>query len=370
MDIRNIELAKNLITHSIKLKKGEKVLIESRGDKCEELITAIVEEAYKAGGLPFVMIESHLIKRALLLNITKEQAEVMASTDSSLMKEMDAYIGISAIENAYENSDVPLEKLELYNKIYGTSVHLKIRLSKKWVVLRYPTFGMSQLAKKSLKSFEDFYYKVCNLDYSKMSKAMDPLKNLMENTNKVRILGEGTNLTFSIKGISSVKCCGEMNIPDGEIYTAPVKDSVNGYITYNTPSMLDGFTYENVRLEFENGKIISSTANDTERIKKVFDRDEGAKYIGEFALGVNPYILEPINNILFDEKIMGSFHFTPGNSYEDADNSNRSALHWDLICIQTPEYGGGEIYFDDVLIRKDGRFVLPQLEGLNPENLK
>ena len=111
-------------------------------------------------------------------------------------------------------------------------------------------------------------------------------------------------------------------------------------------------------------------SNDTERINKIFDIDAGARYVGEFAIGVNPYITKPMKNTLFDEKIMGSFHFTPGASYDDCDNGNKSALHWDLVCIQTMEYGGGEMYFDDVLIRKDGRFVLPELECLNPENLR
>ena len=160
-----------------------------------------------------------------------------------------------------------------------------------------------------------------------------------------------------------------MNIPDGEVYTAPVKNSVNGFITYNTPSIQSGVTYENIRLEFVKGKIVNATANDTEKLNKVLDTDEGARYIGEFAIGVNPYITTPMKDTLFDEKIKGSFHFTPGNSYDDAFNSNHSAIHWDLVCIQTPEYGGGEIWFDDCLIRKDGFFVISELEGLNPQNL-
>ena len=221
----------------------------------------------------------------------------------------------------------------------------------------------------SLEAFEDFYFKVCNLDYGKMSKAMDNLVELMNRTDKVRIVGKGTDLTFSIKDIPAIKCAGEMNIPDGEVYTAPVKDSVNGTIAYNTPTEYQGVTYTDVTLKFENGKIVEATANDNERVKKVFDTDEGARYVGEFAIGVNPFITKAMKNILFDEKIRGSIHFTPGNAYEDADNGNRSAIHWDLVLIQTEEYGGGEIYFDDVLIRKDGIFVLDELKCLNPENL-
>jgi aminopeptidase len=203
-----------------------------------------------------------------------------------------------------------------------------------------------------------------------MSKAMDPLKALLDRTNKVRLVGDKTDLIFSIKDLKSIKCDGKFNIPDGEVYTAPVKNSVNGYITYNTPSQYQGFTFENIRLEFKDGKIINATSNDNQRINEVFDTDDGARYVGEFAIGVNPYILKPMKDTLFDEKVAGSIHFTPGACYDDCSNGNKSAIHWDLVLIQRPEYGGGEIYFDDVLIRKDGMFVLDELVGLNPQNLK
>ena len=283
---------------------------------------------------------------------------------------MQAYVGIRGGSNISEFSDVPAEKLEIMSKYYSEEVHGKVRVPKtRWVVMRYPSPSMAQQAGMSTEAFEDYYFNVCNLDYSKMDKALDSLKALMERTDKVRIVGKGTDLEFSIKGIPAVKCAGEMNIPDGEIYTAPVNNSVNGVISYNTPSLRDGFTFENVVLKFKDGRIVEATSNDTERINKIFDIDEGARYVGEFAIGVNPYITVPMKDTLFDEKIAGSFHFTPGSCYDDADNGNQSALHWDLVCIQTPEYGGGEMYFDGVLIRKDGRFVLPELECLNPENL-
>jgi aminopeptidase len=229
---------------------------------------------------------------------------------------------------------------------------------------------MAQLANMSTEAFEDFYFDVCNLDYAKMDRAMDPLQWLMSKTDKVRIVAPGTDLTFSIKGIGAQKCSGERNIPDGEVYSCPVRDSVNGTIAYNTPSVYNGFTYENIKFTFENGKIVEATANDTDRINALLDSDDGARHIGEFSLGFNPYILHPMKDTLFDEKIAGSLHFTPGQAYEVTDNGNRSSIHWDLVLIQRPEYGGGEVYFDDVLIRKDGLFVIPELEGLNPDSLK
>ena len=285
------------------------------------------------------------------------------------MKGMDAYIAVRAGENTSELADVPSDKLNMYYKL--TSPTLDYRVNKtKWVVLRYPNPSMAQLANKSQEAFEDFYFDVCTLDYKKMSKAMDPLVDLMNRTDRVHIKGPGTDLRFSIKDIPAIKCDGLRNIPDGEVYTAPVRESMNGTISYNTFSEEQGFTYENIKFGIENGKIVKATANDTDRINALLDTDEGARYFGEFAIGVNPYVLAPMKDTLFDEKICGSFHLTPGKCYEDAYNGNHSAVHWDLVMIQRPEYGGGEIYFDDVLIRKDGLFVIEELAGLNPENLK
>nr|WP_093689059.1 aminopeptidase [Sporolituus thermophilus] len=369
LDPRIATLAHNLITYSTDLKPGEKLLIEVF-DNALPLAKALVAEAYAAGALPFVTLKNNTLQRTLLRGATAEQLKLIGQWEGERMKAMDAYIGIRASDNVSELSDVPPEKLQLYQQHWSKPVHIDIRVpNTKWCVLRYPNAAMAQLANMSTEAFEDFYFKVCNLDYARMGRAMDPLVALLEKTDKVRIIGPGTDLTFSIKGIGAVKCCGLRNIPDGEVYTAPVRNSVNGVLSYNTPAVYQGVTYENIRFEFREGKIVRATANDTEKINKVLDTDEGARYIGEFALGVNPYIEKPMKDTLFDEKIKGSFHFTPGNAYDKTFNGNRSAIHWDLVCIQNPEYGGGEIWFDDRLVRKDGRFVLPELSGLNPENL-
>lgn len=370
MDERISKLAGNLVNYSCKVKENDKVYVQVFGKDAKDLARAVVKEIYKVKGVPFIHYTDQQLQRELLLNCTEEQLKLMAEVDALEMSKMDCYIGIRGTDNVSELSDVPSEKMAMYDKFYATPVHHDIRVPKtRWVILRYPNGAMAQLSGMSTESFEDFFFKVCTLDYSKMDEAMKSLVAYMNRTDKIRLTGPGTDLTFSIKDIPAIPCAGELNIPDGEVFTAPVKDSVNGKITYNAPSLYQGFAYENVCLEFENGKIIKATANDTKRINEVFDTDEGARYIGEFAIGVNPYILKPMKDILFDEKIMGSIHFTPGNCYEEAPNGNVSAIHWDLVMIQTPEYGGGEIYFDDVLIRKDGRFVVPELECLNPENL-
>lgn len=370
MDERIITLARGLVNYSCNVQKGEKVYINYIGASTEDLARQLVKEVYAVGGLPFVHYVNPRLQRELLLECTEEQLQLMAEVDSAEMAQMDCYIGVRGSDNVSENADVPAEKLAMYDKLYSTPVHHGIRVPKtKWVVLRYPNASMAQLANTSMEAFEDFYFNVCNLDYSKMAKAMESLVDLMNRTDKVRIEGPGTDLTFSIKNIPAIPCAGNMNIPDGEVFTAPVKDSINGTLTYNTPAVFQGYTYENISLTFQAGKIIEATANDTERINQVFDTDEGARYVGEFAIGVNPYITKPMKDTLFDEKIMGSFHFTPGNCYDEAPNGNHSAIHWDLVCIQTPEFGGGKIYFDDVLIRENGRFVIPELDSLNPENL-
>lgn len=368
MDERIVKLAKNLVRFSINAQEGEKVLIEYNGEKSLPLVKQLIKEVYNVKAIPFVKNIDIRVKRELLLNATKEQYEVLAKSDKEFMEKMDCYIRVDAEENPCELADIPTEKLNVYSMYYAKPVHLETRVQKKWCILEFPNGTFANNANMSEEAFEEYFFKVCNLDYEKMSKAMDSLVELMDKTDKVRIVGPGTDLRFSIKDIPAIKCCGQFNIPDGEVFTAPVKTSVNGTISYNTPSIYQGFEFNNVKLTFKDGKIIEATANDTERINQIFDTDEGARYIGEFSFGVNPYITKPMKDILFDEKIMGSMHFTPGDSYDEAPNGNSSAIHWDLVLIQTPEYGGGEIYLDDVLVRKDGKFVLPELKDLNPEN--
>lgn len=369
-DPRIQQLAENLVGYSIDLHPGENVLVEMIGNE-RDLIKAVVEEIGKRGGRAFVQLTDRTVLRSMLMHATQESMETWAEIDLNRMKQMDAYIGIRGGDNVNDLADVPEDKMKLYNKYYSHPVHSEQRVKHtKWVILRYPNASLAQLANTTTEAFEDFYFSVCNLDYAKMDKAQDALAELMNKTDKVRISGPGTDLSFSIKGIGGQKCSGQRNIPDGEVYTAPVRDSVNGTISYNATTLYNGVTFDQVKLTFKDGKIIEATSSDTKRLNDILDSDEGARYIGEFAIGFNPYILHPMKDILFDEKIAGSLHFTPGQAYEVADNGNRSSIHWDLVLIQRPEYGGGEIYFDDRLIRKDGLFVIPELEGLNPENLK
>lgn len=369
-DVRIEKLASNLLNYSVNLQNGQNILIEIFGEDGIPLGIELVKQAKKIGANPLFNIIDYKLLRELLLDCSESQIKLYAKYDTQRMKDMDAYIGISASSNTAELNGILMKNMDMYNKYYMIPVHFQERVKNtRWCILRYPNEAMAQMNNMSTEEFENFYFNVCTLDYAKMSKAMDNLVNLMNKTDKVKIVSEGTELSFSIKDIPSEKYMGTFNIPDGEVATAPVRTSVNGYITYNTETRYNGILFNNIRFEFKNGKIIKATSNKTKELNEILDTDEGARYIGEFALGINPYIEKPIGDTLFDEKVKGSFHFTPGNSLEKSDNGNRSSIHWDIVNIQTPVFGGGEIYFDDVLIRKDGRFVINELECLNPENL-
>src|SRR5438093_9554664 len=360
------KLAKLLVKYSVRLKRTETVLIEAF-DIPDEMTVALIRAVRKAGGVPFAQTYQTRVNRALALEASDRQLNLMASHELARMKKMNAYIAVRGSNNITEMSDVPSEKMQLIGKKMRPVQDQRVKRTK-WVVLRWPTPSMAQLAGMSTEAFEDFFFDVCTLDYRKLQPGMKALKGLMERTNRVQIKGPGTDLNFSIKGIPAVICGGDRNIPDGEVFTAPVKHSVEGQLTFNAPTIYQSIAFDGIRLDFRKGKIVQAISNQTEKLNKILDSDAGARYIGEFSLGFNPHVLEPMRDILFDEQIAGSFHFTPGQAYEEADNSNRSQVHWDMVNIQRPSYGGGEIYFDRKLIRRDGEFLPQQLRSLNRSN--
>jgi aminopeptidase len=362
-DDRFDKLAKLLVEYSIRLKRNETVLIEAF-DIPDEMTIALIRAVRNAGGVPFAQTYHARVNRALALEASDRQLNLLASHELARMKKMNAYIAVRGSNNITELSDVPPEKMKLIGRKMRRVQDQRVKRTK-WVVLRWPTPSMAQLAGMSTEAFEDFFFDVCTLDYRKLQPGMKALKQLMEKTDQVQINGPGTDLHFSIKGIPAVICGGDRNIPDGEVFSCPVKDSVDGHVTFNAPSIYQATAFDAIRLEFESGKIVAASSNETKKLNKILDSDPGARYIGEFSLGFNPRVFRPMRDILFDEKIAGSFHFTPGQAYEEADNGNRSQVHWDMVNIQRPDYGGGEIYFDGKLIRKDGKFLLKQLRSLN-----
>ena len=363
-DPRIDKLAQQLVRYSTDVQKGEYVMLDIF-DAPQSIALALIRAVVAAKGLPVVKLHDAVVTRELMKYADPGQYDLLAKNNLDLMKVMDAYIAVRGSHNITEQSDVPSTQMSLVMEKMRPVINERVN-NTKWCVLRWPTPAMAQQAGMSTEAFEDFFFRVCLLDYKSLTPAMNNLKKLMDATTEVHIKGPGTSLTFSLKGLKSIACSGTHNIPDGEVFSAPVKDSVQGHVSYNSPSIYQGVAFDNVRLEFLDGKIINATSNNTKALNKILDSDEGARYIGEFALGFNREIKQPMRDILFDEKIAGSFHFTPGQAYEGvADNGNRSQVHWDLVCIQRPDYGGGEIYFDGQLIRKNGKFIPKDLAKLN-----
>ena len=358
-------LSETVVSHSLQLKENDKVLITCDTDKPKLLVKLLVEKIIENKGVPYIRIVDPELEAYLLQCTKPNRISTLQKSAEFDVKNYDCFIYIHYTCNDYEDKNVPLEtRLAVEDATKDSDV---IRVNKRrWVLLNYPS--PLDAYKAGMPNWEYFNYAMdaMNIDYRMMRKHIEPLKQLMERTKEVRMVGPGTDITFSIEGMPAIPCCGEYNIPDGEIFTAPIRDSVQGVITYNTRSFYKGNVYENIKLVFENGKIIQADAPfHQKQLQEIFDTDEGARYIGEFSFGLNPKILHSMGDILYDEKIIGSIHFTPGSAYQEAYNGNDSKVHWDLVWIQRSEYGGGEVYFDHTLIRKDGFFVLPELQHLN-----
>lgn len=367
MNPKYLKLARLLTEFSISLKRGETVLIDAY-DVPEEIIIALIRAVRERRCHPLLNLNSARLSREIYIGGTGRQFRRMARFEMERMKCVDAYIALRGSHNIFEFTDVPAEKMRRATRLMKPVLDHRINHTK-WVVLRWPTAAMAQQAALSTERFEEFFFNVCTLDYRRMIRGMGALKRLIGKTDRVEIVGPGTDLRFSVRGIGAIACGGRHNIPDGEVFTCPVKNSVEGHVSFNTPSVYQGISFDDVRFTFRKGRIVEAQASNSEALSRILDTDRGARYIGEFALGFNPYIREPMRDILFDEKICGSFHFTPGQAYKEADNGNRSQIHWDLVCIQRPDYGGGEIYFDGKLVRRNGEFVPKALAKLNSDYL-
>jgi len=363
-DIRIEKYADTLVNYSVNVKKGDIVQIVANGTGALPLLKEVYIKCLQVGAkyVDYNLVLPE-ISRTFYNHAHNDQLAYFPQHKMDFLKKVDVYIGISAAENSMEMAMANQENIAAYDRLMRPVLDERVKNSR-WVVCRYPTHGAAQDAKMSLEEYEDFLFGACNIDWSEISKKQDKLKKLMDETCMVRIVASDTDLTFSIEGMAAQKCDGHRNMPDGEVYTAPLRESAEGCISYNCPSIYQGKEFNQVRFEFEKGKIVraASPGMDVE-LNRVLDTDEGARYIGEFAIGVNPNINKPMRNILFDEKIFGSIHFTPGQCYEACDNGNKSAVHWDLIRILK---GDGAIYFDDQLIQKDGLFVHETLLDLNP----
>ncbi|MFO7636245.1 MAG: aminopeptidase [Clostridia bacterium] len=360
-DSRIEKLAGIVVGYSLGVEKGKNVMVDSF-DHADDFAAAMVREIFKAGAYPFVNHEILGIKRELILGMGDEYLERLLDIELYKMKKMDYYIGIRKNHNINELSCLPQGQLYYMNAL-NHGLHYEERVKNtRWTVMRYPNPQMAQLAGMGTEAFQDYYFHVCCLDYQYLSQCMVPLKELMDHTDKVRIVARDTDLTFSIEGHTGGICDGHANLPDGEVCTGPVQGSMNGTIRYNVPSTTHGITFNDICFEIEKGKIVKATSSDTPALNRILDLDEGARGFGEFAIGTNPYIDKSINDILFDEKMTGSIHLTPGNGW-----GNKSSIHWDIVQSHLPMHGGGEIWFDGMLVRKDGLFLPESLKPLNPD---
>jgi len=363
-DPRIRRFAEILVDYSTRVKKGDVVLINAAGLEAmplvKELYALCIERGARYVEYSFSVPE---IDRSFYNSANKQQLEHFPQHKLDFYKTLTVYIGISAGNNSMVMANARQDAMVAYQKLTRPLIDQRVKHTR-WVVTRYPTHAAAQEARMSLDEYEDYLFSACCIDWKAESKKQDKLKKLIDKTGNVRIAAPDTDLRFSIEGLPGIKCDGRLNMPDGEVFSAPVKNSVQGHITYNCPSIYQGKEYNGVRFEFKDGKIIkaSAEAGMSDSLNKILDTDEGARYIGEFAIGVNPGIRQPMRNILFDEKIFGSIHFTPGQAYDECDNGNRSAVHWDLVRL----LGDGEIWFDDLLIQKNGRFTHKDLLELNP----
>jgi aminopeptidase len=372
-DERLTRLAHLMLHHSLDVQPGALFQIDA-SVTAKPLVKALLEEAARIGAFATVKLEDEEIRRLLADRLAPQDGgasesflKTVSDWEKRRWEDLSANLAIRAPENDRELSDVDPAKTRMM-AAGSREVQDIIVNARRWLLFYWPTRGQAQKAGMSYDRFFDYVMDVCTIDYAKLHEAEKKLASLMEDADRVEIRGPGTDLSFSIQGIPVVCSHGLRNLPDGEVYTAPVRDSVQGTVTYNVPSNYWGRDFSDVRFRFEGGRIVeASCTGDSEMLNRILDADEGARYIGEFSFGVNPLILEPIGSTLFDEKIAGSFHLTPGAAYERAYNGNRSSIHWDLVSIQRPEHGGGDILLDGQLVRRDGRFVADGLEGLNPE---
>jgi aminopeptidase len=366
-DPRMERLASRLVRHACALERGERVVVESIGAPVEMAI-AIARAAKGAGATPLVWLKDDRVIRATAALYDEADVRFLADCELHALRQAQAIISVRAVHNAHEYGDVPAARFADVLRHYVGPVHLEHRnRHMRWVALRWPTPAQAQRAAMSTEAFEDFFFDVCLIDYARLEKALEPLSRLLLSTDEVRIEGPGeTDLRFSLRGIGVAASVGRHNLPDGEIFTAPVRDSVEGRIAFNVRSTYYGTTFSNIRLQFRRGRIVEATADEGQRLNEILDTDDGARFLGEFALGLNPAITRPVDDLLFDEKMTGSVHVACGNAYDEADNGNRSAIHWDLVLRQTAEAGGGKLFFDGRLVRRDGLFVLPELQALNP----
>jgi len=358
------ELAEQIVGHSLRLEENDRVLIDVVGE-ADELVTATLTKVYEAGAQPFLRTISTDHLKTIVRGGSEVYMKHWADVDRFQMRGISAYLRIRADENLYDWSDIPQDRFTQYVNHYRLPQQEAIAKLSKWLMIQYPTHGMAQQARMSTPAYQELYFRSSCMDYARLAEAAKPLQDLMAQVDKVRIEAVDTDFQFRIRGIPSYMCDGRYNLPDGELFTAPLAESAEGEIRFNIPSAFMGIQFEQVRFKVNKGHVIHADSSQRELLRSIIGSDFGASRFGEFGIGLNPFIRMPTNHVSMDEKMGGSIHLALGQAFEYADNGNKSAIHWDFVQCHFQEFGGGNVYFDNQLVRRDGLYVHPQLLALN-----
>jgi aminopeptidase len=359
-------LAEVLVNYSIQAKPGDRVLIEG-STLAEPLIKACYAQVLHAGGHPLTNISLPGTDVLFYKYASEEQLKHIPAPRRLAMETYDARIAIIADDNTKALSNADPKKMSIRSKATGELLKLMLERSARgemrWVATLFPTSAHAQDAEMSLTEYEDFVYSACLPEaddpvgyWQRFSEWQERLVMWLKGKTRVHVKGKETDLSLSIAGRPFINCDGRMNMPDGEVFTGPVEDSMSGHVLFSYPAIYQGREVSGIHLRFEKGRVVEATAEKNEEfLHKMLEIDAGAKLVGEFAIGTSKTITKFTREILFDEKISGSFHMALGAGYPESGSKNESAIHWDMICDLRE---GGEIWVDDELLYKNGKFVI------------
>ena len=365
-DTRIEKLADLLVNYSVAVRPGDKVVITGE-TIAEPLLKAIYTFVLKAGGYPTMMARLAGLDELFYRYASDDQLQHLPDWQREIISTYDVRISIGAEHNTKALTNVDPEKMVMYRQSHRELMEIALRRSAtkelRWTVAIFPTNAYAQDAEMGLSEYEDFVYSACMPDindpvayWQRFSAWQQKIVDWLKEKKSVHVIGPETDLRLSIAGRPFENCDGHYNMPDGEVFTSPVEDSVEGKVCFSYPAIYQGHEVTGVRLRFEKGKVVEATAEKNEEfLLKLIDTDEGSRRVGEFAIGTNEGITRFTRQILFDEKMNGSFHMALGAGYPETGSQNKSAIHWDLICDLRD---GGEIWVDDELMYQNGKFVI------------
>lgn len=353
-DSRYINLAKLLLSYSVRAKQGDKIWVRCLGLPALTLAREVFQEAIKMGAYPYLDIGDDSILPAYFSHAVDHQLSKSPDIDEFIVTWADKIVTIVGEENTRLLVDVDPEKFVAYQK---TKKKIRqVTMTKPWVLTWVPSNGLAQDAGMSFSEFEDFYFKATLLDWEKEGKRFTSLGKRLSNAKKIEVIGKDTHLTLSAEGRLFIPDNGECNMPGGEVFTAPVDTSVEGHIYFEFPLLRSGKLIKDIRFWFEHGRIVRATASENQDLLlKMLDTDSGARTLGEFAIGMNPGIRRYMYNTLFDEKIEGTIHLAFGEAYEECGGVNKSAMHVDIVKdMRSP---GSQLIIDGELILEEGKLL-------------